>query len=119
MAEALDRDLRSDRLTFDELGWRGLWAYVTAAPPGTAIHHARCESWGIPEHLAAELLFEIRKLNWRYGAIHFEGGSEIPYPEQIARPGVEPTEPYDGPTWETATLEDLASPQVIAMLKGE
>ena len=124
MADAVTRDLITDRLTLDNLldnfGIRGLWAYVTTAPRGTAIHDARCEGgWYPADHIAAESLYEHRKLNWRYGAVHFEGGADVPYPEPTPRPGVETPEPYSGPTWDTATIEDLASPQVLAMLKGE
>lgn len=93
-------------------------AYITAAPPGTAIFYARHEGWTLGDHIAAEQLDVERKLYWRYGAVHFKDGDQLPFPESIPRPGVEPEAVYDGPTWETATLEDLASPEVIAMLKG-
>lgn len=117
-ADAITRDLLTDRLAFDDLGWRGLWAYVTAAPPGTAIYHARNEGWSIADHIAAEQLYELRKLGWRYTAVHFKGGKDAPFPDPIPRPGVEVAKPYDGPTWETATLEDLISPEVLELLKG-
>lgn len=118
LADAITRDLLSDRLAFDELGWRGLWCYITAAPPGTAIYHARHEGWTITDHIAAEQLYELRKLGWRYTALHFERGKDEPFPERIPRPGVEPPEKYDGPTWETATLEDIVSPEVLELLRG-
>lgn len=114
----MTRDLLSDRLTFDELGWHGLWCYITAAQPGTAIYHARHEGWTISDHIAAEELYELRKLAWRYTAIHFQGGKDQPFPDPIPRPGVEAPEPYDGPTWETATFEDLVSPEVLELLRG-
>jgi hypothetical protein len=118
LADALDRDLRCDKLEFDSLGWRGLWCYITAAPPGTAIHHALSEGWSINDHLAAEQLHELRKLGWRYTALHFVGGKEDPFPERIPRPGVVPPEKYDGPTWETATFEEIVSPEVLELLRG-
>lgn len=116
-ADAITRDLLSDRLAFDELGWRGLWAYVTTAPPGTAIHHAANHGWTISDHIAVESLYELRKLGWRYTALHFQGGAREPFPERIPRPGVTPPEQYDGPTWATATVEDMVSPEVLALLQ--
>jgi hypothetical protein len=118
LADAVTRDLLTDRLDFDELGWRGLWCYVTAAPPGTAIYHKRNEGWTIGDHLAAEQLYEARKLGWRYTALHFKGGKDIPFPDQIPRPGLELPEVYDGPTWETATPDDIEiAPEVIALFR--
>ena len=118
LADAITRDLLSDRLTFDELGWRGLWAYITAAQPGTAIYHARHEGWTIADHIAAEQLYELRKLGWRYTALHFEGGKDQSFPEPIPRPGVAAPEVYDGPTWETATFEEIISPEVLELFRG-
>lgn len=53
--------------------------------------------------------------------MHFEGGAELPFPEPIPHPGVElPEEEPQGPTWETAeSVEDLMSPEVRKMLRGE
>jgi hypothetical protein len=119
LADALDRDLRSDRLTFDELGWRGLWAYITAAPPGTAIHYARTEGWTLGDKIAAEQLYEQRKLGWRYTAIHFKGGKDHPFPEPIPYPGAGKTdEAKNAQSWETATVDELVSPEVRALLQG-
>ena len=118
LADALDRDLRCDGIDFDSLGWRGLWAYIVAAPPGTAIYHARNEGWTIADHIAAEQLYELRKLAWRYTAIHFKRGKDEPFPDRIPRPGVPAPEKYDGPTWETATIEDIVSPEVLELLRG-
>jgi hypothetical protein len=119
LADAIARDLFSDRREFDELGWRGLWAYVTAAQPGTAIYHKRFEGWTLGDHLAAEQLNVQRRLYWRYGAVHFEGGAEQPFPDPIPRPG-DDVEPVDtGPTWDNVTaIEDVFSPQVLTILKG-
>ena len=117
-ADAIARDLFSDRRDFNELGWRGLWAYVTAAPPGTAIYHARNEGWSVGDHLAAEQLHALRTLDWRYTAIHFKRGADQPFPDRIPRPGVEAPQRYDGPTWETATFEEIVSPEVLELLRG-
>ena len=118
LADAVTRDLLTDRLEFDDLGWRGLWCYVTAAPPGTAIYHARHAGWTLGDHLAAEQLHALRVLDWRYTALHFKGGFDAPFPERIPRPGVTPPKVYDGPTWETAEFEEIVSPEVLEILRG-
>lgn len=118
MADALHRDLLTDNKEFDDLGWRGLWAYITTAPPRTALHHRANEGWTIADHLAAESLYEQRKLGWRYTAMHFKHGSEAPFPEPISRPGVGDDEPESSLTWETATLDDLIPQNVRDLLKG-
>lgn len=38
---AVTRDLTRDQLDLDTIGLDELWAYVKAAPPGTAIYHAK------------------------------------------------------------------------------
>jgi hypothetical protein len=116
LADAVARDLLADRLCFDELGWRGLWAYVTAAPPGTAIYHARFDGWTVGDHLGAELLSELRELLWRYTAVHFEGGRDIPFPVRVTHPGITTETPV---SWSTVELDDMVSPQVRALLRGE
>lgn len=99
------------------MGWRGLWAYITTAPPNTALHYQQNEGWTIGDHLAAEQLYEVRKLGWRYTAVHFERGCDQPFPEPIPRPRVgDADEP--AVTWETAILDDLMPPHVRDMLKG-
>lgn len=119
LADALHRDLFSDGRTLDELGWRGLWAYITTAPPNTAIHYRRCEGWTLAEKIAAEQLYEERKLGWRYGAVHFQGGKDYPFPEPIDYPGrALPAEAAVSHTWESATLDELVSPEVRALLQG-
>jgi hypothetical protein len=57
-------------------------------------------------------------LAWRYTAVHFKRGKDEPFPDRIPRPGVPAPEVYDGPTWETVTLEDIVSPEVLALLQG-
>ncbi len=90
-------------------------AYIEAAPPGTAIYYVRNQGWTPGDHLAAEQLDVQRRLYWRYGAVHFKDGAKEPFPEPISRPGVEPIS--SSASWEVA-LEDPASPQVVAMLRG-
>ena len=119
MADALDRDLRCDRLAFDDLGWRGLWAYVTTAPPGTAIHYHRSQGWQIGDKIAAENLYSLRELVWRYTALHFQGGKNIPFPERISYPGAATSDQEQAAvSWETATVDELVSPEVRALLQG-
>lgn len=115
LADALHRDLTADRLALDDLNWRDLWAYVTAAPPGTAIHHHRNKGWVVTDHIAAEQLSELRELVWRYTAIHFENGAKLPFPERVTHPGEDANEAAET---EPAEITDLIAPEVIAMLKG-
>lgn len=93
-------------------------AYITAAPPLTAIHYFKSEGISNSDKIALEMLFEQRKLNWRYGAVHFEGGSDIPYPQRPQYPGADLPDENAGITWENATIDDLVSPEVLALLEG-
>lgn len=121
LADALERDLLADQIPFDSLGWRGLWCYITKAPSHTAVFQERNEGWTFDNHLAAEMLYELRKLGWRYTAIHFERGKLVPFPEPIWRPGVQPppkTE-YTAEDWsQVDSVEDLVPPEVRELLKG-
>jgi hypothetical protein len=119
LADALDRDLRTDRLALDDLGWRGLWAYITAAPPGTAIYYARTEGWTIGDKLAANQLYATEELAWRYRARNFKDATKIPFPELFPYPGSHRSEAAEmAKSWATADPEDLMSPEVRAMIKG-
>jgi hypothetical protein len=119
LADAIARDLFTDGRDFDDLGWRGLWAYITKAPPGTAIHYQRSEGWLLGDKIAAEQLYEQRKLDWRYTAIHFEGGANADFPEPIPYPGAAMTDQAKAAkSWATATIDDLVSPEVRALLRG-
>ncbi len=110
------RDLLRDRLTLAELTARDLWAYITTAPPGTAIHHALNEGWELADHLAAEELFELQQIRWAYRAANFEGGKDDPFPRRISRPGVElPPEPVD---LNTLTVDQIVPPELVALLEG-
>lgn len=117
LADAIRRDLLTDQLQFDDLGWRGLWAYITAAPPGTAIFYAISKGWTLGEKLAAETLTDLRSLLHRYVAAHFVGGTEAPLPEPINYPGRAVADEPKG--WETATIDDLLTPEVKALLEGD
>lgn len=94
-----------------------MWAYITTAPPNTAIHHQRAEGWKISDKIAAEILYGVRELLWRYTAVHFVGGTEADIPEPIQYPGRDPG-PTPGKSWETVTLDEMVSPEVRAFLKG-
>lgn len=104
----------------NELDWRGLWAYITKAPPGTAIHYQLSEGWTIGDKIAAENLYEQRKLGWRFTAVHFEGGKDVPVPQPIDYPGAVKTEQAaTAQSWESATLDELISPEVRARIFQE
>lgn len=105
--------------TLDELGWRGLWSYITAAPPGTALHYIQSEGWTLGDKIAAEHLTATRQLFHRYTARNFQGGADIPFPERIEYPGaVKTDEEAAALSWETATIDDLVSPEVRELLTG-
>lgn len=98
-----------------------MWDYITAAQPNTALHYEINKGWTISDDLAAAGLYELRKLGWRYTAMHFEHGTEAPFPEPIYRPGVEPDpEPEPGPAnWsQVDNIIDLIPPHVRELLKG-
>ena len=115
LADAIHRDLLRDRLTFDELGWRGLWAYVTKAPPTTAIFNQQLDGWTVGDRMSAEYaaaqLDEMRELVWRYTALHFERGKDVPFPKPVPRPWLE-EEAYEPP--KALTLEEAIPPEVRA-----
>lgn len=118
LADALDRDLRTDQLTFDELGWRGLWAYITKAQPGTAIFHDRTKGFNPGDELTLEVFNEIRELHWRYTALHFQNGKNLPFPQRITRQLLTSPPPVPAETWETVTIDELVSPEVRALLQA-
>lgn len=93
---------------------------MTTAPPGTAIHYARTkDNPTLLDRIAADHLYELRKLGWRYTAVHFEGGSEAPFPEPIVLPGDEAEATDEGPTWDTVTsIDDVMPSNVRDMLRG-
>jgi len=119
LADALDRDLRTDRLALEDMDWRGLWAYVTAAPPGTALHYVRSQGWALGDKLSVEQLQVLRELRWHYRARNFVGGSDVPFPQPVDYPGRQRT-PQEAVahSWETATVDEIVSPQVRALLRG-
>lgn len=117
LADAIHRDLLTDRLAFDDLGWRGLWAYIAKAPPLTAIYQDRTDGLSPSDELTLELINELREINWRYTAIHFEGGKETPFPQRITRQTLKEVVEV-GATWETVTIDELISPEVRALLQS-
>lgn len=92
------------------MGWRGLWAYITAAPPRTALHYAQAEGWALSDKIAANQLHALRVLVWRYTAMHFEGGKDQPFPEPVDYPGSKPSEPE-------LEVVTTISPQVRALMQ--
>ncbi len=120
LANAIDRDLLADGLRFDDLGWRGLWCYITEAPPNSAISRRMNDDWTFDHHLLAEMLYELRKLHWRYTAIHFKDGTKVAFPTPIARPGVEPPvkTQYTKEDWDSVeSAEDLIPEHVRELMK--
>lgn len=96
-----------------------MWAYVTAAPPGTAIHHARSEGMSIEAQLGAEVLNELSELHWRYNAVHFEGGSKIAFPERLSlRELIYGREPVEEIDYDAHIANTEVDPRVRAMLQG-
>lgn len=87
------------------------------AQPGTAIYHAVNEGWTIGDHLAAEQLYETRKLSWRYTTVNFERGGDAPFPEPIARPGVDVEAAPAASSWETMTVDELIPEHVRELMR--
>jgi len=91
---------------------------VTAAQPGTAIHHARSGGLSLEAQVGAELLNEVCELHWRYNAVHFENGANVPLPERLSLReliyGREPVEEIDY----DAHIAHNQDPKVRAMLQG-
>ncbi|OFJ55253.1 hypothetical protein BEL07_03140 [Mycolicibacterium grossiae] len=93
-----------------------MWAYVTRAQPGTAINHQLTEGWNQAEHSMANVVDIVNQLLWRYNAVHFERGSEVPYPEPVWRPGDDPVE-VEVKT--ALTWEEVFTPELKALLRNE
>lgn len=92
---------------------------MTAAPPGTALHYAATAGWALGDKIGAEQLGVLRELRWHYRARHFVGGAETPYPTPVDYPGRPRPAPRPAAhSWETATIDDIVSPQVRALLRG-
>lgn len=72
----------------------------------------------LSDHLVAEQLYEARKLGWRYTAVHFKGGMNVPFPEPISLLGDGDDGSVPAVTWDTATLDDLMPQHVRDMMKG-
>lgn len=107
-----------DRLTWHDFDWRDLWAYVTKAPPGTALHEAMRDGWGVGETIAAEQLYELQILRWMEQARHFEGGADIEFPTRLPRPGVS-AEPTPAQRLDDMTLDEIIPPDLMSWLDEE
>ncbi|MBE5440197.1 Uncharacterised protein [Mycobacteroides abscessus subsp. abscessus] len=95
-----------------------MWAYVTAAPPGTSIHHSRSEGMSVGDQIGTEILNEIAELRWRFTAFHFENGSKIAFPERLSlRELIYGTQPVEEIDYD-AHIAQNQDPKVRAMLQG-
>lgn len=83
----LRRDLLAMGRSFDDgrTGWADLWSLFEAAPPGSAIHYAISEGWGVGEHLAALAVDTARIQVWQGTENGRKGRKQ---PEPLPRPGV-------------------------------
>jgi hypothetical protein len=73
---------------FDDgsLSWEDLYAFIFAAPPGTAVFHAVEQGWTTSDYLLAHVIDGIRITNWQ----RTEGATKKPprnVPEPFDRPG--------------------------------
>jgi hypothetical protein len=86
------------------------------------LHHKINDGWTISEDLDAAILFELQKLGWRYTALHFERGTDVPFPEPVLRPGFELEEPEQEPgpaTWaDVDDITELIPEHVRELLRG-
>ncbi|GAA4708430.1 hypothetical protein GCM10023263_54670 [Phytohabitans rumicis] len=73
--------------------------------------HGEAADWGVTEHLLAAVVDQLAVANWMFATVNRdEDAEQIPYPEPLARPGLE-TSPEE-PT------PDGASPAEIAAFFG-
>lgn len=99
---AVQRDLITSRLRFDDLGLTGgdeltfaqLAAFVANAQPTTAVYYARHEGWSRGDHLAAITVDALETLVW----LKTEDATKLPElqqyrPKPMPRPGVVYVEP--------------------------
>jgi hypothetical protein len=75
-------------ITFDDgsLDWDDLYAFIFAAPPGTAVFHAFEKGWDTNSHLLAHVIDRLNINNWQ----RTEGATKKPprgMPEPFPRPG--------------------------------
>lgn len=73
---------------FDDgsLDWDDLFAFIFAAPPGTAVFHALERGWTTSDYLLAHVIDGLRINNWQ----RTEGATKRPprgVPEPFPRPG--------------------------------
>jgi hypothetical protein len=76
-----------DELGSPSLTWRDLWVIVTWLPKDSALRRSQFEVeellWGLPEHLLAMVVDELRMGNWQR-----QGKAAAPKPKRVPRPGV-------------------------------
>lgn len=83
--------------------------------PNTAVFQVRHQGFTIGDDLNLEVLNELREVNWRYTAMHFEGGSKVPFPERVTRSALL-GEPEAAEA--EVTLEELIPEHVRALLRS-
>lgn len=98
---------------FDDgsLDWNDLYAFIFAAPPGTAIYHAVERGWTTSDYLLAHVIDGVRIANWQ----RTEGATKKPprnVPDPFPRPGTDTTPKQVGDTTQVgnapATVTTLA-----------
>ncbi|AJD82239.1 tail assembly chaperone [Mycobacterium phage Keshu] len=92
LEDAFRRDLLVTGREFDDgtLSWDDLYAYIFAAPPGTAVYHAFEKGWTTTDYLLAHLIDGQNWLNWTKTEAA-EKNPKAP-PERFPRPGDEARE---------------------------
>lgn len=74
------------------MSWDDLYAFIFAAPPGTAVFHAVEKGWTTTDYLLAHVIDGVRINNWQ----RTEAATKKPprnIPEPFPRPGDDDGEP--------------------------
>jgi hypothetical protein len=68
--------------------------------------HGEAADWGVTEHLLAAVVDQLAVANWMFATVNRDEDAEpLPYPEPLARPGLE---------GEAAPESEAATPAEIA-----
>lgn len=78
-------------LRFDDgsLSWDDLYAFIFAAPPGSAVFHAVEKGWTTADYLLAHVIDALKINNWQ----RTDGARKQPprnFPDPFPRPGDKP-----------------------------
>lgn len=96
-------------LRFDRpaCSWRDLHALLTAAPPGSAVHHAVTEGWSLEAHLMATVADAANTLLWTKTK---DAQRKPPRnrPDRIQRPGVDKRGKQSTPGGKQAVVMNMA-----------